>query len=45
MPHYKNEPFQQITAAMVAKYRDRLNIKPFSNNEAFRVQDDELIRY
>ena len=45
IPHYKNEPFQQITAAMVAKYSDRLNIKPFSNNEAFRVQNDELIRY
>jgi dipeptidase E len=45
IPHYKNEPFQNITAAMVAKYSDHLNIKPFSNHEAFHVQDDQVTSY
>jgi len=45
IPHYKNEPFQQIADAMVEKYSDHLNIKPFSNHEAFRVQGEQVTRY
>lgn len=45
VPHYRDDPFREVTERMVAKYSGSLKIEAFSNIEAFRVQDNKTVKY
>lgn len=40
LPHYGNYPFKDVTENIYKKYRNLINIKPFSNNQAFRIRGE-----
>ncbi|HTO18784.1 MAG TPA: Type 1 glutamine amidotransferase-like domain-containing protein [Pseudomonas sp.] len=42
LPHYTNAPFQECAARIEAKYRDAVDLYPFSNHQAILMSGDTI---
>ena len=42
LPHYGNPPFREAVEQVLIEYRDTLDLRPFSNNQAIAIAGDEV---
>jgi len=45
LPHYTNEPFQEVTEKIISMYTGKIHLRPFSNTQAIRIKGDDVIDY